>query len=85
MRIHRAENISIALTPRVRPSDLRREAEAMIRAGTMPSLETVLQAVADAREKYAQQISWACRPSHRLLNGKKIVARRKGRILACHK
>jgi hypothetical protein len=28
----------------------------MIRAGSMPSLETVLQAVANAREKYAQQI-----------------------------
>ena len=41
---------------KIKPSDLRREAEAMIRDGSMPSLETVLQAVADAREKYAEQL-----------------------------
>jgi hypothetical protein len=28
----------------------------MIRDGSMPTLETLLEAVADAREKYAQQI-----------------------------
>jgi hypothetical protein len=41
---------------KIKPSDLRREAQVMIREGSMPSLETLLQAVADAREKYAQQI-----------------------------
>jgi hypothetical protein len=41
---------------KIKPSDLRREAQAMIRDGSMPSLETVLQAVADAREKYAEQL-----------------------------
>jgi len=41
---------------KIKPSDLRREAQAMIRDGSMPSLETLLQAVADVREKYARQI-----------------------------
>jgi len=41
---------------KIKPSDLRREAQTMIRDGSMPSLETLLQAVADAREKYAEQI-----------------------------
>jgi hypothetical protein len=34
---------------KIRPSDLRRQAEAMIAAGTMPSLEKVLKAVAESR------------------------------------
>ena len=29
----------------------------MIRDGTMPSLETLLQAIADVREKYAEQLT----------------------------
>ncbi len=33
-------------------SDLRRQAEAMIAAGTMPSLETVLQVVSEVHAKY---------------------------------
>jgi hypothetical protein len=41
---------------KIKPSDLRRQAAAMIRDGTMPSLEAVLQAVADVREKYADEI-----------------------------
>jgi hypothetical protein len=41
---------------KIKPSDLRRQAAAMIRDGTMPSLEAVLQAVADVREKYADKI-----------------------------
>jgi uncharacterized linocin/CFP29 family protein len=41
---------------KIKPSDLRREAQAMILDGSMPSLETLLEAVADAREKYAKQI-----------------------------
>ncbi len=41
---------------KIKPSDLRRQAQAMIRDASMPSLEVLLQAVADALEKYAQQI-----------------------------
>ena len=41
---------------KIRRSDLRRQAQAMIRDGSMPTLETLLQAVAGVREKYAQQI-----------------------------
>jgi hypothetical protein len=41
---------------KIKPSDLRREAAAMVRDGSMPSLDTVLQAVADAREKYSAEI-----------------------------
>lgn len=37
---------------KVTPSDLRRQAEAMIAAGTMPSLEAVLQAIAESRTEY---------------------------------
>jgi hypothetical protein len=37
---------------KITPSDLRRQAEAMIAAGTMPSLETVLQTVAETRAEY---------------------------------
>jgi hypothetical protein len=43
-------------TKKIKPSDLRRQAQAMIRDGSMPSLETLLQAVAEAREKYAVKI-----------------------------
>jgi hypothetical protein len=41
---------------KIKPSDLRAEAAAMVRAGTMPSLEALLQAVADTRKKYAKGI-----------------------------
>ncbi len=37
---------------KITASDLRRQAEAMIAAGTMPSLETVLKAVAESRAEY---------------------------------
>ena len=39
-----------------KPSDLRRQAQAMLRENTMPSLEAVLEAVAEVREKYSEQI-----------------------------
>ncbi len=42
--------------PKITPSDLRRQAESMVAAGTMPSLETVLQAVAQTRAKYVPLI-----------------------------
>ena len=41
---------------KISPSDLRRQAEAMIAAGTMPSLETVLKAVAESRAEYQDAI-----------------------------
>jgi hypothetical protein len=41
---------------KIKPSDLRREAAAMIRDGSMPPLETVLQAVAEMRKKYGGEI-----------------------------
>jgi hypothetical protein len=43
--------------PKIKPSDLRKQAQAMIRDGSMPSLETLLQAVADTREKYSGEIN----------------------------
>jgi hypothetical protein len=45
-----------ALMKKIKPSDLRRQAERMLREGSMPSLDTVLQAVADAREEYSAEI-----------------------------
>ena len=45
--------------PKLKPSDvrrLRREAERLIAAGEMPSLQQVLETVAEARKKYADQI-----------------------------
>ena len=47
--------------PKITPSDLRRQAEAMIGAGTMPSLESVLKAVAETRLKYREGILQARR------------------------
>jgi len=49
--------------------------EAMIREGTMPSLETLLQAVADARQKYAELIK-ASRKRGGKLSKKKRSKRR---------
>ena len=43
----------------IRPSDLRRQAEDLVRKGKMPSLEAVLQAVAKAREKFSRLIRQA--------------------------
>ena len=47
--------------PKITPSDLRRQAEAMVAAGTMPSLETVLEAVAVSRLKYRDKLLQARR------------------------
>jgi predicted rRNA methylase YqxC with S4 and FtsJ domains len=54
--------MAVAMTERtsmkkIAPSDLRTQAKAMIRDGTMPSLETLLQAIADVREKYVEQLT----------------------------
>jgi len=42
--------------PRIKPSDLRAEADRLVRSGTMPSLEAVLAAVAETREQYRDRI-----------------------------
>lgn len=47
--------------PKITPSDLRRQAEAMVANETMPSLETVLAAVASTREEYCPKIREAQR------------------------
>jgi hypothetical protein len=40
----------------ISPSDLRREAQRLITANEMPSLEELLLAVADVREKYGPRL-----------------------------
>jgi len=44
---------------RITASDLRRHVEGMLAAGTMPNLETVLQAVSEIRAKYVPLIKAA--------------------------
>jgi hypothetical protein len=44
---------------RIKPSDLRREAQRLIETGHMPSLEDLLTAIASARAKYVPQIKAA--------------------------
>jgi hypothetical protein len=46
---------------KITTSELRRRAEDMIAAGTMPSLETVLEAVAESRAKHRDRIVQARR------------------------
>ena len=41
---------------KVMPSDLRKQAQQLIESCQMPSVDEVLQAVFDARRKYAAQI-----------------------------
>jgi len=41
---------------KVTPSNLREEAQRLIAAGKMPSLDEVLQSVAGTREKYVPQV-----------------------------
>jgi hypothetical protein len=42
--------------PKIKPSDLDREAQRLIDSGQMPTLEQLLSAVAQVREKYRDQI-----------------------------
>jgi len=42
--------------PKIKPSDLRREADRLVRSGTMPSLEALLAAIAETREQYKDRI-----------------------------
>jgi len=41
---------------KIKPSDLEREAQRLIDAGQMPSLDTLLQAIAETRQKYRDRI-----------------------------
>jgi len=41
---------------KITPSDLRKQAEALIASGRMPTLDELLQAVFEARRKYVPQI-----------------------------
>jgi hypothetical protein len=43
----------------IKPSDLKQQAQQLIAAGKMPSLEDLLGAVAETREKYKPQIESA--------------------------
>lgn len=56
---------------KIKPSDLRREAQAMLRENTMPSLEAVLEAVADVREKYSEQIKASRKHEQRITRDKR--------------
>jgi hypothetical protein len=49
---HRDNVIFIDRRPQVTPSDLRRQAEELIRQNQMPSLEDLLSAVTEVRGKY---------------------------------
>ena len=51
-----AANGSAMSELRLGPSDFKAEIERMIRAGTIPSLEEVLNAVSEARDKFAEKI-----------------------------
>ncbi len=44
---------------KIRPSDLQRQAEAMVANKTMPTLETILQTVFGIRAKYVPLIKTA--------------------------
>jgi len=44
------------MTRKIKPSELEAEAQRLIDAGQMPSLERVLSVIAEVREKYAPLI-----------------------------
>jgi hypothetical protein len=44
------------MTRKIKPSELEAEAQRLIDSGQMPPLEELLQAVAETREKYRDQI-----------------------------
>jgi len=50
--------------PKVGPTEFQQEAERLHAAGKMPSLEDLLAAVADTREKYADKIVAARKQTH---------------------
>lgn len=44
------------MSDKLKPSDLEAEAQRLIDSGRMPSLETLLQVIAETREEYRDQI-----------------------------
>lgn len=62
---------------KITPSDLRSQAQDLISAGKMPSLEDVLDAVATARTKYAPQIREAREPNHKQSTGLRDLSGKK--------
>ena len=50
---------------KITPSDLRREAEALIASGRMPSVDELLKAVFETRQTYAPLILAARREARR--------------------
>jgi hypothetical protein len=50
------------MTNKIKPSDLDREAQRLIDSGQMPTLERLLNAVAQVREKYRDKILTARHP-----------------------
>lgn len=48
----------------IKPSDLQRQAQELQAAGKMPSIQDVLKAVAESREKYADKIKAARNQPH---------------------
>jgi hypothetical protein len=49
---------------RITPSDLRQQAQVMICDQSMPTLETLLEAIEETRKKYSEQLKLAnCKKS----------------------
>jgi len=44
------------MTRKIKPSELEAEAQRLIREGKLPSLETLLQVIAETREEYRDKI-----------------------------
>ena len=53
------------MTKKIKRSELDREAQRLIESGQMPSLEQLLTAVAQVREKYREKILAARHPKRR--------------------
>jgi hypothetical protein len=51
-------------TPTIKPSELEAQAEELSKSGKMPTLDEVLSAVVEAREKYADKIKQARQEDH---------------------
>ncbi len=52
------------MNDKIKPSDLAAQAQELHAAGKMPSLDEVLAAVAESREKYADKILEARKQGH---------------------
>jgi hypothetical protein len=54
---------------KIKPSDLRRRAQELLRTKTMPSLDSLLEAIAEARTKYTRHAKQAKSAGHKEVNG----------------